>query len=77
MPFLSLLVAVSLCLACNTSAIPGACLTAMETNGVPAQVIEPIKNEASGDLNVLQPAAVRPAFAKAGVSDVCGKSAEQ
>ncbi len=63
-------------IACNTSAIPGECLKALEDQNVPPAVIEKIKEQASGDLNLVQRTAVRLAFEKAGVDDVCGTFAE-
>ena len=60
-------------LACNTSTIPGECLKAMEDNNLPKEVIEIVKEKASGDLNLLQRTAVRLAFEQAGVDDVCGE----
>ena len=62
--------------ACNTSAIPGECLKALEDHKVPEEVIELIKDKAGGDLNFIQRTAVRLAFEQAGVGDVCGKFAE-
>ena len=63
-------------MACNTSTIPGECLKAMEDNNVPESVIELVKERAGGDLNLVQRTAVRLAFEKAGVDDVCGGFAE-
>ena len=63
-------------LACNTSTIPGECLKALEENNVPEGVIALVKDKAGGDLNLVQRTAVRLAFEKAGVDDVCGKFAE-
>lgn len=62
--------------ACNTSTIPGECLKALEDHKVPEEVIELIKDKAGGDLNFVQRTAVRLAFEKAGVGEVCGKFAE-
>ena len=63
-------------LGCNTSTIPGECLKALEDNNVPRQVIELVKERSAGDLNLIERTAVRLAFEKAGVDDVCGKFAE-
>ena len=63
-------------IACNTSAIPGECLKAMEDHNVPKEVIELVKDKAGGDLNLIQRTAVRLAFEQAGVDDVCGEFAE-
>ena len=63
-------------IACNTSAIPGECLKAMEDHNVPEEVIELVKDKAGGDLNLIQRTAVRLAFEQAGVDDVCGEFAE-
>ena len=63
-------------LACNTSTVPGECLKALEDNNVPQAVIELVKEKAGGDLNLVQRTAVRLAFEKAGVDDVCGEFAK-
>lgn len=62
--------------ACNTSAIPGECLQALEEHNVPEEVIERVKEKAGGDLNFVQRTAVRLAFEQAGVGAACGKFAE-
>lgn len=62
--------------ACNTSAIPGECLQALEDHNVPEEVIELVKEKAGGDLNFVQRAAVRLAFEQDGVGAACGNFAE-
>ncbi len=63
-------------IACNTSAIPGECLKAMDDHNIPEAVVELVKEKAGGDLNLVQRAAVRLAFEQAGVDDVCGEFVE-
>jgi hypothetical protein len=74
--FISAVLVIVLLLACNTSAIPGECLEAMEDNNISKEIIELVKEKAGGDLNVVQRTAIRLAFEKAGVDDVCGEFAE-
>ena len=68
---ISAVIALVFLLACNTSTIPGECLKAMEDNYIPEEVIELVKEKAGGELNLVQRTAVRLAFEKAGVDDVC------
>lgn len=63
-------------IACNTSTVPGECLEALESYNVPEEAIELIKEKSGGDLNIIQRTAVRLAFEKAGVDDLCGHLAE-
>ncbi len=74
--FLSAILATAVFVSCNTSTIPGECIEAMRDNNVPENVIQLVTDKASGELNLIERTAVRLAFEKAGVDDICGKFAE-